>query len=119
MVFNGADYDPWMEKLLSAAPQPGRMVIVAADLVHKKVGDNPHLWYDPATMPAVAKAIDGALSAADPAHKPAITQARLATFLALAQAARRQDRRHPREICRRCSHRERAGVRLHGSAPSA
>jgi zinc/manganese transport system substrate-binding protein len=68
-ILNGADYDPWMEKLLAAAPRPNRKVIVAADLVHKKAGDNPHLWYDPATMPAVARAITSALSAADPAHK--------------------------------------------------
>jgi DhnA family fructose-bisphosphate aldolase class Ia len=69
VIYNGADYDPWMEKLLSAAPQPNRKVIVAAELVHRQAGDNPHLWYDPATMPAVAKALAMALSAADAAHK--------------------------------------------------
>ncbi len=79
-IVNGADYDPWMEKLLSAAPQPNRKVIIAAELVHKKAGDNPHLWYDPATMPAVAKAIAAALGAADAAHKSDYA-ARLATFL--------------------------------------
>jgi zinc/manganese transport system substrate-binding protein len=67
VIYNGADYDPWMERLLKVTPKPGRVVIVAADLMHKKAGDNPHLWYDPATMPAVAKALAAALSAADPA----------------------------------------------------
>ncbi len=81
VVYNGADYDPWMPKLLAAAPHAGRVEIVAADLVHKKAGDNPHLWYDPATMPAVAKALTLALSKADPAHA-AEFQARLATFIA-------------------------------------
>ena len=57
-----------MAKLLAAPPEAGRVVIVAADLVHKKAGDNPHLWYDPPTMPAVAKALAAALGAADPAH---------------------------------------------------
>ena len=57
MVYNGADYDPWMAKLLSARRSPNRSVIVVAELVHKKPGDNPHLWYDPPTMPAYA---DGA-----------------------------------------------------------
>jgi zinc/manganese transport system substrate-binding protein len=80
-IVNGADYDPWMEKLIAAAPQPKRKVIVAAELVHKKAGDNPHLWYDPATMPAVAKAITAALSNADPAHQSDYA-AHLATFLA-------------------------------------
>jgi len=81
VIYNGADYDPWMDKLLKATPKPGRIVIVAADLVHKKAGDNPHLWYDPATMPAVVRALAAALSGADPAHA-ADFQARLETFLA-------------------------------------
>jgi zinc/manganese transport system substrate-binding protein len=81
VLYNGADYDPWMEKLLAVTPKPGRAVIVAADLVHRKAGDNPHLWYDPATMPAVAGALATALTAADPAHADDYA-ARLKTFLA-------------------------------------
>jgi zinc/manganese transport system substrate-binding protein len=81
VVFNGADYDPWMEKLLAAAPRPGRTVITAANLVHVKAGENPHIWYDPATMPAVAKSLAAALAAADPAHKSNY-EARLAAFIA-------------------------------------
>ena len=68
VIYNGADYDPWMERLLKVTPKPGRVVIVAADLMHRKAGDNPHLWYDPATMPTVAKALAAALSDADPVH---------------------------------------------------
>ncbi|MGH6727358.1 MAG: metal ABC transporter solute-binding protein, Zn/Mn family [Pseudolabrys sp.] len=80
VIYNGADYDPWMPKLLAAAAHPGRVTIVAADLVNKKPGDNPHIWYDPPTMPAVAKAVEQALSKADPAHADEF-HARLATFL--------------------------------------
>ena len=29
VVFNGADYDPWMDKLLQAVPRPNRTTIVA------------------------------------------------------------------------------------------
>jgi zinc/manganese transport system substrate-binding protein len=81
VILNGANYDPWMEKLLSAAPRPGRSVITAADLMHAKTGDNPHLWYDPATMPAVAKAIAEALAMADAVHASDYA-GRLATTLA-------------------------------------
>jgi zinc/manganese transport system substrate-binding protein len=81
VVYNGADYDPWMEKLLAATPKSDRGAIVAADLLHRKPGDNPHLWYDPATMPAVASALAAALSATDPAHANDYA-ARLKTFLA-------------------------------------
>lgn len=84
VIENGADYDPWMEKLIKVTPKPGRVVIIAADLMSKKTGDNPHLWYDPATMPAVANALGAALAAADPAHKDDYA-ARLKTFLASLQ----------------------------------
>jgi zinc/manganese transport system substrate-binding protein len=80
VVYNGADYDPWMDKLLAASKNAKRTTIVAAKLVGKKGGDNPHLWYDPATMPAVARAVSTALVAADPAHK-ADYDANLAKFL--------------------------------------
>jgi zinc/manganese transport system substrate-binding protein len=69
VIVNGADYDPWMEKLLSANKAPGRKEIVVAKLVHKKSGDNPHLWYDPATIQAFAKVFAAELSSVDPAHK--------------------------------------------------
>lgn len=70
VVYNGADYDPWMDKLLAASPNAKRTAIAAASLVGAKSGDNPHLWYKPQTMPAVARAVSTALSAADPAHRP-------------------------------------------------
>jgi zinc/manganese transport system substrate-binding protein len=81
VVYNGADYDPWIDGLLKVAPRAGRSVIVAADLMHKKSGDNPHLWYDPATMPAMASAVAAALAAADPGHRDDYA-ARLKSFLA-------------------------------------
>jgi zinc/manganese transport system substrate-binding protein len=68
VVFNGADYDPWMSKLLDATPRPGRVVVNVAEITGRKKGDNPHLWYAPATMTALAKALGGAFSKADASH---------------------------------------------------
>ncbi|MBZ9671495.1 metal ABC transporter solute-binding protein, Zn/Mn family [Mesorhizobium sp. ES1-3] len=68
IIYNGADYDPWMDKLLAASSKPDRTAIVAADLIGKKSGDNPHLWYNPATLPAVAKTLAAELSKRDPAN---------------------------------------------------
>ena len=62
VVYNGADYDPWMPKLLAASRSAGRKVIVVANLVHKKPGDNPHIWYEPMTMPVYARALTEALA---------------------------------------------------------
>ena len=70
VILNGANYDPWMDKLLAATPRAGRTVVSAAQLTGRKPGDNPHLWYDPATMPAMATAIADALAKADSAHAP-------------------------------------------------
>ena len=80
VILNGANYDPWMEKLLTAAPRRDRIVINAARIAGHKAGDNPHIWYDPATMPAVAAAIADALAGADSAHA-ADYKARLKTTI--------------------------------------
>lgn len=68
VIFNGGHYDEWMEKLLKASPRKDRITVEAARVVKAKHGGNPHLWYAPATMPAVAKAIAAALVKADAAH---------------------------------------------------
>ncbi len=79
VIYSGIAYDPWMEKLLGAARSAHRRTIVVADLVGKKTGDNPHIWYDPATMPALAKTLCDALIADDPGHRAGY-QERLARF---------------------------------------
>jgi zinc/manganese transport system substrate-binding protein len=81
VILNGANYDPWMDKLLAAAPRANRTVISAAQLTGRKAGENPHLWYDPVTMPAVATALAEALAKTDSAHAPDYA-ARLQTALA-------------------------------------
>ena len=81
VVYNGADYDAWIENLLKVTPRAERVAIAAADLVNRKAGDNPHLWYDPSTIPLVANALAAAFIAADPVHKDDYT-ARLKTFIA-------------------------------------
>lgn len=80
VVYSGIDYDPWMEKLIKAHESSDRKVIVVADLVGKKTGDNPHVWYDPATMLAYAKSLSEALTAADASHKDGYAE-RLAKFV--------------------------------------
>lgn len=84
VIYSGIDYDPWVTKLLSANKAQGRKVIDVAALMHRKTGDNPHLWYDPATMPTYAKALAAELETADPAHRADYEQ-RLAAFLSSLQ----------------------------------
>jgi len=89
VILNGANYDPWMDKLLAAAPRPERTVINAAQLTGRKAGDNPHLWYDPATMPAVATALADAFTRADHAHAPDYAARLKATLASLERIAQR------------------------------
>lgn len=79
VIENGLDYESWMDHLVAAARVPASHVIMAASLVGRHSGDNPHVWYDPATMPALARTLADAYTAADPAHAAAYAQ-RLARF---------------------------------------
>lgn len=54
VICSGIGYDDWMEKLIGVQGKSGRIVVRVADLIGAKSGDNPHIWYDPRTMPALA-----------------------------------------------------------------
>jgi zinc/manganese transport system substrate-binding protein len=82
VVQNGVGYDGFMNTIESAAAASGRTVIDVQQLL--KLPDdtpNPHLWYDPATMPKVASAVASALAAIQPAHA-AYFKANAAAFTA-------------------------------------
>ena len=69
VVQNGLGYDTYMNKIEAAAPNPARQVIDVQQLLRLPDSTpNPHLWYSPATMPAVAKALARDLSAVQPGH---------------------------------------------------
>ena len=58
IVQNGLGYDSYMDRIESASPSTSRRVIdVQALLRLPDSTPNPHLWYQPATMPAVAAAV--------------------------------------------------------------
>jgi zinc/manganese transport system substrate-binding protein len=80
IVQNGVGYDSFMDKIEAASPNPSRKVIVAQQVLGLPDSTpNPHLWYSPSTMPAVAKVIAADLSALRPAQK-AYFQANLRAF---------------------------------------
>jgi zinc/manganese transport system substrate-binding protein len=72
IVENGVGYDTYMEKI-EAAGGAGSGSARKVINVQKLLGlpestPNPHLWYKPETMPAVARALVSDLSALQPAH---------------------------------------------------
>jgi zinc/manganese transport system substrate-binding protein len=80
IVKNGVGYDSWADKIISATTKADRKVIDVQQLLGLPDSTpNPHLWYDPKTMPAVAKAVAADLSALQPAHA-AYFQGNVKTF---------------------------------------
>jgi len=70
IVKNGVGYDSWADKIIAASPRPARKVIDVQQLLGLPDSTpNPHLWYDPKTMPAVAKAVADDLATLQPTHK--------------------------------------------------
>lgn len=80
VIANGAGYDPWMDRLVSAAAVPGRASIVVAALLGVEDGANPHLWYEPRALPALARALAAELMRRDAADA-ALFEANLDRFL--------------------------------------
>ena len=69
IVQNGVGYDTYMNKIESASPSSSRKVIDVQTLLGLPDSTpNPHLWYKPTTMPAVARALVADLSAIQPGH---------------------------------------------------
>ena len=69
VVQNGVGYDDYMNKIESASSSSSRKVIDVQTLLGLPDSTpNPHLWYSPRTMPAVAKALVTDLSALKPSE---------------------------------------------------
>ena len=82
IVINGAGYDPWALKL-AAISAPMAPFINAADVTKTPDGANPHLWYRPSAVTAVADAVTAELSKLDPETQAYFTDRRAAFTTAL------------------------------------
>ncbi len=79
IIYNGINYDPWINNLIEAKGKNNKILINVANLVHKQEGDNPHIWYDPKTIEVLATTLNDQLQKLDPSHREAFAQ-RLAVF---------------------------------------
>ena len=69
IVQNGVGYDSFMDNIEAATANSARKVIDVQQLLRLPDSTpNPHLWYAPRTMPAVAAALAKALTRMQPAH---------------------------------------------------
>jgi zinc/manganese transport system substrate-binding protein len=74
VIINGAGYDPWADRLLQANPVSGRKELNVGDFLGKHAGDNPHMWYNPDYVTAVANKMRDDLKAIDPTDAAAFDQ---------------------------------------------
>jgi zinc/manganese transport system substrate-binding protein len=69
VIQNGVGYDDYMTKIESAASGSGRQVLNVQQLLGLPDSTpNPHLWYDPKTMPKVANALAADLATLQPGN---------------------------------------------------
>jgi zinc/manganese transport system substrate-binding protein len=68
VIVSGIDYDPWMDGLIAAHPNPHRKVLTVASFIQAKPGDNPHIWYNPETIHLLAFHLASVLGKIDAAH---------------------------------------------------
>jgi zinc/manganese transport system substrate-binding protein len=81
VVQNGVGYDTFMDSIEKAVPDSSRKLINVQKLLGLPDSTpNPHLWYKPSTMPAVANAVASDLAALQPAHA-AYFRANAKTFI--------------------------------------
>ncbi len=83
VILNGAGYDSWATKLLSSNPSSHRTVLVAADLLGMKAGDNPHFWYNPDYVTRMADQITADYKSLDSADSAYFDQQRAGFAAAL------------------------------------
>ncbi len=82
VVQNGLGYDTFMNTIEASSASRARRVIDVQKLLGLPSSTaNPHLWYSPRTMPALAGALAGDLAALQPAHA-AYFKANAARFVA-------------------------------------
>lgn len=66
-IANGLGYDSWMNKLTKN--DSSAKILVGENVMSKKMGANPHIWYDPQTMPKLAKYLAKELGKKQPKNK--------------------------------------------------
>jgi len=74
VIVNGAGYDDWALKLISASNNPHQTVLNVAELLGKKQGDNPHFWYSPYYVIDTVRAMYSDLVSVDAANMAYYTQ---------------------------------------------
>lgn len=74
VLYNGGHYDEFVEQALDASPGAREKSIEAYALRPDQAEDNEHVWFDPATVNAVARQVAQQLGRVDPSQAAALDQ---------------------------------------------
>ena len=69
IIFNGADYDPWIQSFINIRQNNNSIIIDISSLMNIHSGDNPHICYNPKTFPKLAKRLTEIFSILIPENK--------------------------------------------------
>lgn len=69
IIFNGANYDPWILPLLTPKVINQSYIVSVAEIQGIKPGENPHIWYIPEAMLHFAQSLTALLSQIDSSHQ--------------------------------------------------
>ncbi|WP_372791461.1 metal ABC transporter solute-binding protein [Lentilactobacillus sp. SPB1-3] len=73
VIANGIGYDNWMDNLVKNNSN-AKYIQVGENLLNKKNGDNPHVWYKPETMPKLANELAKRFGKLQPKNKDYFTK---------------------------------------------
>ena len=74
VIVNGAGYDSWAQRLISASGNQHLTVLNVQELLHASPDANPHFWYSPYYVNDTVKAMFRDLVSIDPADSAYYTQ---------------------------------------------
>lgn len=69
IVSNGLGYDDWVNKMVTANSQNKNLIDFASDVLHKKNGDNEHIWFGVSNVQKLSYAVFQHMSKIDPKDK--------------------------------------------------
>ena len=67
VLMNGLGYDQWFRDLTRDVPHA--KLISVGNLINKRTGDNPHVWYRTQTMPKLANDLANQFGRIEPEHR--------------------------------------------------
>lgn len=68
IIENGLGYDRWMQSL-SRDAKKAQSIKVGQQVAHKRIGQNPHIWYRKQTLPKLSFLLAKKFSIKDPKHR--------------------------------------------------